>query len=129
MVEDLLQERQSQTHVDPALHLVHQQIQPLHTLRESARKGEEIKLDSRKVTIDTFELTEIDLPKVKFRVVCSKGTYIRSLVYDFGKAVESGAHMTALRRTKIGDFDVKDALSPSQFVDIAKQSQNTHAGN
>ena len=62
-----------------------------------------------------FEITNIDLPKVDFRVVCSKGTYIRSLAYDFGKAMNNGGHLSALRRTKIGEFSVKDAISIEDF--------------
>lgn len=80
-----------------------------------ARAGEVIEVDSRKVFIHEFEITRIELPEVDFRVVCSKGTYIRSLAYDFGKALNSGAHLSALRRTKIGDFDVKNAITPEDF--------------
>ncbi|MFK7748169.1 MAG: tRNA pseudouridine(55) synthase TruB [Kordia sp.] len=82
-----------------------------------ARAGEVIEVDSRKVFIHEFEITRIELPEVDFRVVCSKGTYIRSLAYDFGKALNSGAHLSALRRTKIGDFDVKNAITPEFFGD------------
>lgn len=80
-----------------------------------ARAGEVIEVESRKVFIHEFEITRISLPEVDFRVVCSKGTYIRSLAYDFGKALNSGAHLSALRRTKIGDFDVKNAITPEFF--------------
>lgn len=86
-------------------------------LYEIARKGETVEIPFRKVSIDTFEITNIELPNVDFRVVCSKGTYIRSLAYDFGKALGSGAHLSALRRTKIGNFDVNDAVDPLLFVD------------
>jgi tRNA pseudouridine55 synthase len=55
------------------------------------------------------------LPEIDFRVVCSKGTYIRSLAFDFGKAMQSGSHLTALRRTKIGEYNVQNALTPEQF--------------
>ena len=85
-------------------------------LYEHARKGEEVEIASRKTTIHEFEITRIALPEVDFRVVCSKGTYIRSLAYDYGKALQSGAHLTALRRTKIGDFSVIDATDPNTFV-------------
>jgi tRNA pseudouridine55 synthase len=84
-------------------------------LYELARAGEEVEIPSRKITISAFEITRINLPEIDFRVVCSKGTYIRSLAHDFGKALQSGAHLSALRRTKIGDFDVKDAISPEAF--------------
>ena len=85
-------------------------------LYEIARKGQTTEIPSRKVTISEFEITKVDFPKVEFRVVCSKGTYIRSLANDFGKALNSGAHLSALRRTKIGDFSVSDALSIEQFI-------------
>lgn len=84
-------------------------------LYEHARAGEEVEIAFRKTTIHEFEITRIALPEVDFRVVCSKGTYIRSLAYDFGKALESGAHLTALRRTKIGDYDVNTAIDITQF--------------
>jgi tRNA pseudouridine55 synthase len=78
-------------------------------LYESARLGIEVKVDPRKVTIESFEITKIDLPQVEFKVVCSTGTYIRSLVKDFGEALEVGAYMSALRRTRIGEFKIEDA--------------------
>ncbi|HEX8563734.1 MAG TPA: tRNA pseudouridine(55) synthase TruB [Flavobacterium sp.] len=84
-------------------------------LYEHARAGEEIEIAFRKTTIHEFEITRIALPEVDFRVVCSKGTYIRSLAFDFGQALDSGAHLTALRRTKIGDYSVDDAISPDDF--------------
>ena len=84
-------------------------------LYEHARAGESVEIALRKTTIHEFEITRIALPDVDFRVVCSKGTYIRSLAYDFGKAINSGAHLTMLRRTKIGDFDVKEAMDVTLF--------------
>lgn len=84
-------------------------------LYEHARAGESIEIESRKTTIHEFEITRIALPEIDFRVVCSKGTYIRSLVYDFGKAMNSGSHLTVLRRTKIGDYDVKNAIDITLF--------------
>lgn len=84
-------------------------------LYEHARKGEDVEIQTRKVTIHEFEITKIDSPKVEFRVVCSKGTYIRSLAYDFGLALNSGGHLSALRRTKIGEFSVEDAVEASTF--------------
>ena len=86
-------------------------------LYEHARAGEIIEIDSRKTTIHEFEITRITLPEIDFRVVCSKGTYIRSLAFDFGKALNSGAHLIALRRTKIGDYDVKNAMDVTLFED------------
>lgn len=85
-------------------------------LYEIARKGQTTEIQSRKVKISEFEITKIDLPKVEFRVVCSKGTYIRSLAHDFGQALNSGAHLSTLRRTKIGDFSVSDTLSIDEFI-------------
>lgn len=85
-------------------------------LYEHARLGETIEIQSRKTTIYEFEITKIELPKVDFRVKCSKGTYIRSLAFDFGTALQSGAHLSALRRTKIGDYSVDDAFSIDDFV-------------
>lgn len=84
-------------------------------LYEHARAGASVEIASRKTTIHEFEITRIALPEIDFRVVCSKGTYIRSLAFDFGKALKSGAHLTVLRRTKIGDFEVKNALTPMEF--------------
>jgi tRNA pseudouridine55 synthase len=84
-------------------------------LYEHARAGEIIEIASRKTTIHEFEITKIALPIIDFRVVCSKGTYIRSLAYDFGKAMHSGSHLTVLRRTKIGDYDVNNGIDVAQF--------------
>ncbi|KOP37654.1 tRNA pseudouridine(55) synthase TruB [Flavobacterium sp. WLB] len=84
-------------------------------LYEHARAGESIEIESRKTTIHEFEITRIALPEIDFRVVCSKGTYIRSLAYDFGKAMNSGSHLTVLCRTKIGDYDVKNAIDITLF--------------
>jgi len=84
-------------------------------LYESARAGIEVEIASRKTTVYEFEITRIALPEINFRISCSKGTYIRSIAFDFGKALQSGAHLTALRRTKIGDYDVKNAINISVF--------------
>lgn len=94
-----------------------EQFPPMHSavkvdgkrLYELAREGQEIEIKARKITIHDFKITKIDLPFVDFEVNCSKGTYIRSLAFDFGKAVNSGGYLTALRRTKIGEFDVINA--------------------
>ena len=84
-------------------------------LYEHARAGEEVDIAFRKTTIHEFEITRIDLPEIDFRVKCSKGTYIRSLAFDFGKALNSGAHLSVLRRTKIGDFSVENGIKPEEF--------------
>ncbi len=85
-------------------------------LYEHARKGETVDIPKRQVHISAFEITNIDMPNVEFRVTCSKGTYIRSLANDFGKALQSGGHLSVLRRTKIGDFNVNDALKIEDFA-------------
>ena len=93
-------------------------------LYEFARAGEEVEIKSRQVEITEFEITQINTStalntsslELHFRVVCSKGTYIRSLANDFGKALNSGAHLSSLRRTRIGDFKVDDALTPEDFI-------------
>ena len=84
-------------------------------LYEHARAGEVVEIEFRKTTIHEFEITRIALPEINFRVVCSKGTYIRSIAFDFGKALNSGAHLTALRRTKIGDYSVENAVDVIEF--------------
>ena len=84
-------------------------------LYEHARAGEVVEIEFRKTTIHEFEITRIALPEIDFRVVCSKGTYIRSLAFDFGKALNSGAHLTALRRTKIGDYLIENAIDIIEF--------------
>lgn len=81
-----------------------------------ARRGETIELKSRKVTVTEFEITRIELPEIDFRVVCSKGTYIRSLVHDFGKALNNGAYLSKLRRTQSGDFKITDAFEVMELV-------------
>ncbi len=94
-------------------------------LYEHARAGIEVEIASRKTTIYEFEITRITLPEIDFRVVCSKGTYIRSLAYDFGKTMESGSHLTVLRRTKIGDYNVDNALTPENFEKVILNSEAT----
>lgn len=85
-------------------------------LYEYARSGEEIQPDPRIVKIFEFDLTKVDLPKVEFKVVCGKGTYIRSLAHDFGKSVDSGAYLSSLRRTAIGEYRVENAFQIEDFV-------------
>ena len=87
-------------------------------LYESARQGIEVKVDPRPITIESFEITKIELPTIDFKVVCSTGTYIRSLVKDFGDTLGVGAYMSALRRTRIGDFKIEDAM---QWEDLAAE--------
>ncbi|WP_045688526.1 tRNA pseudouridine(55) synthase TruB [Hymenobacter sp. AT01-02] len=78
---------------------------------EVARRGDAAEIKSKQVTITTFELTRVALPEVDFRVVCSKGTYIRSLARDFGAVLGVGAHLTKLVRTRIGEYKLTDALT------------------
>ncbi len=85
---------------------------------ELARKGEEVELKSREIEIKEFELTNINLPTVDFRIVCTKGTYIRSIARDFGLALGSGAHLTKLCRTRIGNYLLENAVTPQQFSEV-----------
>jgi tRNA pseudouridine55 synthase len=95
-------------------------------LYESARKGIEVKVDPRKVNIANFEITKIDLPNIEFKVICSTGTYIRSLVKDFGDTLKVGAYMSSLRRTKIGHFEVANAI---QWQDLQVEIEALVAGS
>ena len=92
--------------------------QPLY---KKARKGEMVEIEPRPVTIFEFSLTRIELPEVDFLVRCSKGTYIRSLAHDFGKALKSGAYLTALRRTRIGEFRIEDAWELEDLVEFLEE--------
>ena len=132
-LETAIDQTYSTSHIDDAL--IHDTVQqflgeidqkpPIYSaikkdgvrLYEHARAGETVEIAFRKTTIHEFEITRIALPEVDFRVVCSKGTYIRSLAFDFGKAMHSGSHLTALRRTKIGDYNVINAIDVIEFED------------
>ena len=94
---------------------------------ELARAGEEVEMKSREIDIKEFEITDVTLPSlpngqasVSFRIVCSKGTYIRSIARDFGLALNSGAHLTKLCRTRIGDYKLEDAVTPQEFSERLK---------
>lgn len=78
-----------------------------------ARQGEDVEIKPRQITISEFEITRCELPDIDFRIVCSKGTYIRSIARDFGLSLDSGAHLAALRRTRVGDFRVENAIRPT----------------
>jgi tRNA pseudouridine55 synthase len=114
-----------------------QQYPPAHSaikidgerLYEKARRGEEVELRLRNVTISEFEITRIELPEVDFRVVCSKGTYIRSLVNDFGKALDNGAYMSALRRTRSGNYRIEDAHEILELVDTIRALKASQASD
>ncbi|MGZ3874457.1 MAG: tRNA pseudouridine(55) synthase TruB [Mucilaginibacter sp.] len=105
-----------------------QQYPPAHSaikidgerLYEKARRGEEVERRLRNVTINEFEITGIALPEVNFRVLCSKGTYIRSLVHDFGQALNNGAYLSKLRRTRSGDYKIEDAWEVMELVEIIR---------
>ncbi|MEP6464763.1 MAG: tRNA pseudouridine(55) synthase TruB [Parafilimonas sp.] len=97
----------------PPIHsAIKQDGKPVYLL---ARKGKEVILEPRKIIISLFKITKIILPEIEFKVVCSTGTYIRSLANDFGNVLGTGAYLSRLRRTKIGNFSVDNALSPQQF--------------
>jgi len=89
---------------------------------ELARKGQEVKLEPRKITIKEFEIMGIELPVVQFRVVCSTGTYIRSLANDFGQELGCGAYLSGLCRTRIGEFLLSDAMTVEEFEKSIKQA-------
>ncbi|MBK7971410.1 MAG: tRNA pseudouridine(55) synthase TruB [Bacteroidetes bacterium] len=91
---------------------------------ELARKGKEVVMKPREVTIEAFEITGINMPEVSFRIVCSKGTYIRSIAHDFGMALGSGAYLTSLCRTRIGEFRLEDAMQLTDFSTLVS-AQNT----
>ena len=108
-----------------------QQIPPQHSaikvkgkrVYKHARAGEEVKLEARTVHVPLFELSRIELPEVDFRVICSKGTYIRSIVRDLGEALGVGAYLSDLRRTRIGEFRIEEAENPVEFLDRIKKIQ------
>lgn len=83
---------------------------------EYARKGEEVEIKTAHIEIRAFEITRIELPEVDFYIRCSKGTYIRSIARDFGLALDSGAYLTNLRRTAIGEMDIKEAQDIQEFL-------------
>ncbi|MGB5204881.1 tRNA pseudouridine(55) synthase TruB [Eudoraea sp.] len=85
---------------------------------EYAREGKELEIKARFVEVLEFEILEINLPVLRFRIRCSKGTYIRSIAHDFGKALNSGGHLSSLRRTKIGDYNVNNAIAPANFKEM-----------
>ena len=90
-----------------------------------ARRGEIVELKARQVEIKAFEITRIALPEVNFRVVCSKGTYVRSLAHDFGKALGSGAYLSALCRTRSGNYSVENAFEVADLVNHIRTLKET----
>ena len=87
-------------------------------LYEYARKGIEVEVKKRNVHVRSFEITRIELPEVDFKIACSKGTYIRSIAHDFGKSLENGAHLSKLTRTKIGAFQLEEAIDLDDFENM-----------
>ncbi|QMU27882.1 tRNA pseudouridine(55) synthase TruB [Adhaeribacter radiodurans] len=94
-----------------------------------ARRGEEAEIKAKPIHIYAFEITKLELPLVHFRVVCSKGTYIRSLARDFGQQLGCGAHLSQLIRTRIGEYSLEQALTIADIQAIRKYQQEQHAGN
>jgi tRNA pseudouridine55 synthase len=98
----------------PPVHsAIKQKGKPVYLL---AREGKDVVMEPRKITITNFEITEINLPVISFKVVCSTGTYIRSLAYDFGRFLGCGAFLGSLRRTRIGEFTVNNAMSVENLI-------------
>jgi tRNA pseudouridine55 synthase len=110
------------------------QIPPAHSaikvdgkrVYELARKGEEVKLEPRKIYIKEFDIEKIEIPVVHFRVVCSTGTYIRSLANDFGEELGCGAYLSSLCRTRIGAFTITDAMNIESFEAMIRQQDAEH---
>lgn len=108
------------------------QVPPMHSaikvdgkrVYESARKGIDVKMEARPVTVSEFEITSFENPEVHFRIVCSKGTYIRSLARDLGEILEVGAYMSALTRTRIGDFSLTGAEELTDLIEKIKARQD-----
>jgi tRNA pseudouridine55 synthase len=108
------------------------QVPPIHSAKkidgqrayDKARKGHEFEINPVEITIHEFEVTALRLPEIDFRIMCSKGTYIRSIAFDFGKRLGAGGYLSALRRTRIGDYKVEEAVSPSEFLLQLAEEQN-----
>ncbi len=107
--------------VPPIHSAIKQKGKPVYLL---ARKGVDVKLEPRKITIHQFEITDINFPVVSFRVVCATGTYIRSLANDFGAALDCGAYLSSLCRTRIGNFTLPESVSMDDFIDSSKKIES-----
>lgn len=94
-----------------------------HRAYKMARKGKEVELKAKELVIDEIELLNYSMPRIEIRVVCSKGTYIRALARDIGQALGSGAHLTALRRTRVGGVRVDDCLQVPDMLDMLEEAQ------
>ena len=124
ITDEMIREKTSQftgeiQQVPPIHSAIKQKGKPVYLL---ARKGIDVILEPRNLTIHEFEITKIDMPVVSFKVVCSTGTYIRSLAHDFGAALGCGGYLSSLRRTRIGEFSAQDAMSVDEFVKMATTS-------
>jgi len=106
--------------VPPIHSAIKQEGKPVYLL---ARKGADVKLQPRKITIHEFEIINMELPVISFKVVCATGTYIRSLANDFGAALGCGAYLSSLRRTRIGAFTVNESLTPDGFAEQLKMNE------
>jgi len=93
-------------------------------LYEHARKGDHVKIKERMVHVSKFELVKVEMPKIHVKIVCSKGTYIRSLAQTFGKNLNSGAHLSQLTRTRIGKFELSQAIDIQEFIDSFSPTNN-----
>ncbi|MEL7220127.1 MAG: tRNA pseudouridine(55) synthase TruB, partial [Bacteroidota bacterium] len=101
--------------------------QPLY---KRARKGEVIEVKARTVHMHELDFSRVEIPEVDFRLLCSKGTYVRSMAHDIGKTLNSGAHLTALRRTKVGDFDIEDAWNLEELIQqLQERIEKMEIGN
>ena len=107
------------------------QVPPVHSAIKKdgkpvyllARKGIEVALEPRRITIKEFTITSIEMPVIHFKVTCSTGTYIRSLAHDFGAALGCGAYLSSLCRTRIGEFGIEDAMTMEQVIDMIEQEK------
>lgn len=88
---------------------------------EFARKGKEVKLNAKKLVINSIEIMDFSIPELKLKIVCSKGTYIRALARDIGKALDSGAYLTALKRTRIGNYNLTNAFEIDDFIKMTEK--------
>ncbi len=107
--------------IPPAHSAIKQKGKPVYLM---ARKGVDVILEPRKITISQFEITSIKMPVIYFKVVCTTGTYIRSLANDFGAALGCGGYLSELRRTRIGNFKVEDAISMDEFIKTFNDKNN-----
>ena len=93
-------------------------------LYEHARKGDDVKIKERMVHVSKFELVKVEMPKIHVKIVCNKGTYIRSLAQTFGKNINSAAHLSQLTRTRIGKFELSQAIDIQEFIDSFSPTNN-----